>query len=129
MSKKHNRAKKKGFTLIELLVVMGIVGVLALAVTPTMISKVDEAKQKTDVSNASSIAMAVKTEIIEGNLAPSGEIKGNALTQLANKYFDGNLPTSQSEESDFIVTVNNNVIKITTANKSEFYPKYVPAQK
>lgn len=127
MNKKYNRAKKKGFTLIELLVVMGIVGVLALAVAPTMISKVDEAKRKTDVSNASSIAMAVKTEIIEGNLSPSGEITGDALTQLANKYFDGNLPTSQSEESNFVVEVNNNVIKIT-ANRREFYPKYVSAQ-
>ena len=127
MNKKYNRAKKKGFTLIELLVVMGIIGVLALAVAPTMISKVDEAKRKTDVSNASSIAMAVKTEIIEGNLASSGEITGDALIQLANKYFDGNLPTSQSEESDFVVRVTNNVINIT-ANGREFYPKYVSAQ-
>ncbi len=129
MSKKHNRVKKKGFTLIELLVVMGIIGVLALAVAPTMISKVDDAKRKTDVSNASSIAMAVKTEIIEGNLSPSGDIKGDALTQLANKYFDGNLPRSQSKESNFSITVNNNIIKITADDGTEFYPNYVPEQK
>ncbi len=74
VNKKTNRSKKKGFTLIELLVVLGIIGVLALAVAPTMVSKVDEAKEKTDVSNANAIAMAVKTGIVEGNIKKTGDL-------------------------------------------------------
>jgi len=121
VNKRHSRAKKKGFTLIELLVVLGIIGVLVLAAAPTMVSKVAEAKEKTDVSNASSIAMAVKTE---GNLKVSGEIGKQELTRIANEYFDGKLPTSQSLESDFTVTVTNNIITVK-AGETEFYPNYV----
>ena len=124
VNKKHSRAKKKGFTLIELLVVLGIIGVLVLAAAPTMVSKVAEAKEKTDVSNASSIAMAVKTEMIEGNLKTSGEIGKQELTRIANEYFDGKLPISQSLESDFTVTVTNNIITVK-AGETEFYPNYV----
>ncbi len=120
VNKKHSRAKKKGFTLIELLVVLGIIGVLVLAAAPTMVSKVAEAKEKTDVSNASS----VKTEMIEGNLKTSGEIGKQELTRIANEYFDGKLPISQSLESDFTVTVTNNIITVK-AGETEFYPNYV----
>ncbi|MEW8993536.1 type II secretion system protein [Clostridium sp.] len=121
MNKKNSKAKKKGFTLIELLVVLGIIGVLALAVAPTMVSKVDDAKEKTDVSNANAIAMAVKTEIIEGKLTASGDI---VLTDIATKYFDGKIPTPQSESGSFVVNVDENKITVTAGDRN-FYPNYV----
>ncbi|MFR1708435.1 MAG: type II secretion system protein [Clostridium sp.] len=120
MNKKQSRAKKKGFTLIELLVVMGIIGVLALAVAPTMLSKVDEAKEKTDISNANAIAMAVKTEIIEGKIDSfSGTI--DDLKNLADKYFDGNFPAPQSVDDEFEVTINKNAVTVKAGQK-QFYP-------
>ncbi|WP_051823958.1 type II secretion system protein [Clostridium sulfidigenes] len=124
MNKKINRTKKKGFTLIELLVVLGIIGVLALAVAPTMVSKVDEAKEKTDVSSAKAIAMAVKTEIIEGKSTISGKISDTELPNLINKYFDGKIPTPQSKDGNFIVNVADNKVTVTADGK-EFYPNYV----
>jgi len=128
VNKKNNKAKKKGFTLIELLVVLGIIGVLALAVAPTMVSKVDEAKEKTDVSNANSIAVAVKTEIIEGDINASGPITTDNLKSIANEYFDGKLPTPQSGGDSFDVTITNNIITIKAGEK-EFYPNYVEEDK
>lgn len=128
MNKKINRTKKKGFTLIELLVVLGIIGVLALAVAPTMVSKVDEAKEKTDVSNANAIAMAVKTQIIEGDINASGPIEESDITEIANKYFDGKFPTSQFLKTKFDVAVTNNVITVKAGGK-EFYPNYVEDKK
>lgn len=128
MNKKINRSKKKGFTLIELLVVLGIIGVLALAVAPTMVSKVSEAKEKTDVSNANAIAMAVKTEIIEGDINASGPIEESNITEIGNKYFDGKFPTSQSLKTNFTVALTNNVITVTAGGK-EFYPNYVEEDK
>jgi len=124
VNNKINRSKKKGFTLIELLVVLGIIGVLALAVAPTMVSKVDEAKEKTDVSNANAIAMAVKTGIIEGDISASGPIEESDITKIGNKYFDGKFPTSQSLKTKFDVAVTNNVITVKAGGK-EFYPNYV----
>ncbi|WP_346930661.1 type II secretion system protein [Clostridium sp.] len=124
MNKKNSKAKKKGFTLIELLVVLGIIGVLALAVAPTMVSKVDEAKEKTDVSNANAIAMAVKTAIIEGKLTTKGDLPDAELSNLANKYFDGKLPTPQSQDGTFVITVTDNIITVKAGAK-EFYPNYV----
>ncbi len=124
MNKKINRSKKKGFTLIELLVVLGIIGVLALAVAPTMVSKVSEAKEKTDASNAKAIAMAVKTEIIKGKSTISEELSGTELSNLINKYFDGKIPTPQSKDGDFVVEVADNKVTVTAGGK-EFYPNYV----
>lgn len=120
MDKKQNRAKKKGFTLIELLVVMGIIGVLALAVAPTMLSKVDEAKKKTDISNANAIAMAVKTEIIEGKIQSSAGKIAEVKT-LVSKYFDDDFPTPQSGEGEFEVTVTNNAVTVKVGEE-QFYP-------
>ncbi|GAA0765919.1 prepilin-type N-terminal cleavage/methylation domain-containing protein [Clostridium subterminale] len=128
MNKKNSKAKKKGFTLIELLVVLGIIGVLALAVAPTMVSKVDEAKEKTDVSNANSIAVAVKTEIIEGDINASGPIEESDITEIANDYFDGKLPTPQSQGGTFVITVTDNIITVKAGEK-EFYPNYVAEDK
>jgi len=123
VNKKINRTKKKGFTLIELLVVLGIIGVLALAVAPTMVSMVSEAKEKTDVSNANAIAMAVKTEIIGGKSTISGVLSDPELSTLINKYFDGEVPTSQSKDGNFIVNVADNKVTVTAGGK-EFYPNY-----
>lgn len=49
------RKKKKGFTLMELLVSLGIVAALSMMVTPMIMGKVDEAKEKADISNANAI--------------------------------------------------------------------------
>ncbi len=125
VNKKINRSKKKGFTLIELLVVLGIIGVLALAVAPTMVSKVSEAKEKTDVSNANAIAMAVKTEIIEGDIKASGPIDESDITEIGSKYFDGKFPTSQSLKTNFTVALTNNVITVTAGKGTQFYPEYI----
>lgn len=126
MKKFLKSKKKKGFTLIELLVVIGIIGVLSLVAAPTIMSKVDDAKEKADISNASSIAMAVKTEIAEGKKLTDGAIKPEALTTLISDYFDGGIPVSQIDKDKvFAVSIAGNKITVLVEGR-QVYPIYTP---
>lgn len=118
------KRKKKGFTLMELLVSLGIVAALSMMVTPMIIGKVDEAKVKADISNANAIAVAVKSEILEGKDI-SGDYDNTALTTLVGKYFDGQVPTAQTKNGEFVVNVtgNNVTVKVKVGeNSTNYYP-------
>lgn len=129
---KNKCKSKKGFTLVELLVVIGIIGVLSAIAAPAALSKVKEAKEKTDVANAASIAMAIKSEWAEGNAAfTDSKISSDDLTALAAEYFEGIIPKSKLDETDFSVTMTDNKVTVATA-KHIFFPydgtlKDVPA--
>ncbi len=123
MKKFVKSKKKKGFTLIELLVVIGIIGVLSLVAAPTIMSKLDDAKEKADISNASSIATAVKTEIVGGKSFPEVLTTEN-LTDLATEYFDSKIPAPQSiKDKPFQVKITGNTVTII-AGEMQFYPEY-----
>lgn len=53
------RKKRKGFTLMELLVSLGIVAALSMMVAPMIMGKIDEAKEKADISNANAIYLNI----------------------------------------------------------------------
>lgn len=114
--------KKKGFTLVELLVVIGIIGVLSAIAAPAALSKVKEAKEKTDVANAASIAMAIKSEIAEGNpLFTDEDISDEDMSALAEEYFEGIVPRSKVDDEDFQISIEDNKITVKTS-KNTFYP-------
>lgn len=110
--------KKKGFTLMELLVSLGIIAALSMIMAPMIIGKVQEAKQKADISNAASIAMAVQTEILEG-----GVNNASIHTDIGNKYFEGKLPKPQSIKgsNSFQITVVGNKVTVSVGT-AVFYP-------
>ena len=115
------RKKKKGFTLMELLVSLGIVAALSMMVAPMIMGKVDEAKEKADISNANAIAVAVKAEMLEGKVIPASA-SGDDLITLVGKYFDGGIPVPQSiENGNFVVTFNNNKVSVKVGD-DVFYP-------
>lgn len=115
------KKKKKGFTLMELLVSLGIVAALSMMVAPMIMGKIDEAKEKADISNANAIAVAVKSEMISRNIE-SNDYTGETLTSLIGKYFDGKIPEVQSiKDGVFTLSVSNNKITVTVGT-AQFYP-------
>ncbi len=117
---KRREKKKKGFTLMELLVSLGIVAALSMMVAPMIMGKIDEAKEKADISNANAIAVAVQSEILSGE-ALTGALTGAQLGALADEYFSGKLPTPQSTGEAFAVSVTGNKV-IITVGSAQFYP-------
>lgn len=113
--------KKKGFTLMELLVSLGIIAALSMIMAPMIIGKVQEAKEKADISNAASIAMAVKTEILEnGSVNTGGE---DINDYIGDNYFDGKLPQPQSinGSNSFQIAVDGNTVTVSVGTEV-FYP-------
>lgn len=114
------RKKRKGFTLMELLVSLGIVAALSMMVAPMIMGKIDEAKEKADISNANAIAVAVQSEMLSGE-SLTGQLTEVQLKSLADEYFSGKLPTPQSTGEAFAVSVNSNKV-IITVESTQFYP-------
>lgn len=61
MMKKSN---KKGFTLVELIVVIAIMAILAAVLVPTIVNKINDAKESAAKSDMSAVANAIQSEII-----------------------------------------------------------------
>lgn len=114
------RKKRKGFTLMELLVSLGIVAALSMMVAPMIMGKIDEAKEKADISNANAIAVAVQSEMLSGE-SLTGQLTEVQLKSLADEYFSGKLPTPQSTIGSFNVNVSNKAVKVLVGS-AQFYP-------
>ena len=76
MMKKSN---KKGFTLVELIVVIAIMAILAAVLVPTIVNKINDAKESAAKSDLSTVANAIQSEIISTN---------SGLPAAGNKYVE-----------------------------------------
>ena len=56
---------KKGFTLVELVVVIAILAILAAIAIPTINNLIADANKSTDMANAQTIEVAIKTNIAQ----------------------------------------------------------------
>jgi len=62
--------KKKGFTLIELIIVIAIIGVLSAIAVPKYFSIQEDAKTKSDVASAKTIASIAATAYAQDRITP-----------------------------------------------------------
>ena len=73
--------KQQGFTLLELLIVIAIIGILATAITPSVLNKIQEAKQKGTMRDMQTIAEACIAYITEKDEAPAAGVQEGPLTE------------------------------------------------
>lgn len=70
---------KKGFTLVELVVVIAILAILAAIAIPTINNLIEDANKSTDMANAQTIEVAIKTNIAQVAAKKAGADISGAL--------------------------------------------------
>jgi general secretion pathway protein G len=68
----RRRSGAGGFTLVEIIVVIVILGILATLIAPRLFNRIGQAKRSTAISNASSLATAVKGFMLDTGKKPEG---------------------------------------------------------
>jgi prepilin-type N-terminal cleavage/methylation domain-containing protein len=101
---------KKGFTLIELLIVVAIIGILAVALVPTITDAPARARDAARKASVNSILSSLESYNIDNGSYPDGNFciyevplpaNANGL-ELVNDYLNDN-PPSQTEPSNGVV--------------------------
>lgn len=135
INNKKNK-KRKAFTLIELIIVICIIAILATIAIPKFLEINENAKVKSDISNAQSIANATSTLIAEEkisigstglNIDLSDASDTNAKAVL--NYID-NTPKVKSNKDDkkgkdyyvVVSSTGNVVVHIEEATGIQVYP-------
>lgn len=73
MNKIKKKLNKKGFTLAELLIVVAIIAVLVAVSVPIFSSKLEKAKEATDVANMRAAKAAAVSEYLSGDFDPANK--------------------------------------------------------
>ncbi len=79
--KRKRLAQMTGFTLIEIMVVVVIIGILAMVVVPSIISRPDEARMVRAKQDVSTIVQALDLYRLDNGFYPAQEQGLAALTQ------------------------------------------------
>lgn len=133
INNKKNK-KRKAFTLIELIIVICIIAILAAIAVPKFLEINENAKVKTDISNAQNIANATSTLIAEEEITLSStglnfEVKsGDATGKKVIDYMDNTPKVRSNKDSnkgkDYYVEVSakGNVTVFAGKDGKQAYP-------
>lgn len=132
INNKKNK-KRKAFTLIELIIVICIIAILAAIAVPKFLEINENAKVKTDISNAQNIANATSTLIAEEEINLTGdldfEVKSDDATGKKVIDYMDNTPKVRSNKDghkgeDYYVkvTAKGNVTVFAGKEGKQAYP-------
>lgn len=92
-----NKTFSKGFTLIELLIVITIIGILAAALMPGILSGPARARDSARIADLGKISAAIETYNADQGKYPEGEMCVHAITELEKYFPGGKIPQDPSE--------------------------------
>ena len=93
MRRFKEKLNKKGFTLAELLIVVAIIAVLVAVSVPVFNSKLERAREATDIANLRAAKVAVSADYLNGDIKLDG-------TGKAVVYYDADNGVLRDSSSD-----------------------------
>lgn len=98
---KKGKEKQKGFTLIELVVVVIILGILAVALVPSVLGRVQAAKESRYNSDVDAIATAARMYFVDvGSWPTLAQLEGYGIGPSPKDPWNGNYSITESETGD-----------------------------
>ncbi|SHH46351.1 type II secretion system protein [Tepidibacter thalassicus] len=94
---------KKGFTLVELIIVIAVLGILVGIAVPKFSGIQENARKKTDITNAKMISDAISVLLAEGKIdAPSSSITFEVVSKKQSAPQNGSLSAEQQIQNALI---------------------------
>lgn len=113
---RQNLKNRKGFTLIELIVVIAIIAILAAVLIPRFVGFSDSAREKSALSDARNILIALEALDAEGKFP-----NGSTVVTEVNKYLGKEiLNTTDAKISKFNNTNGINFTFVKTINGKDY---------
>lgn len=115
---RQNLKNRKGFTLIELIVVIAIIAILAAVLIPRFVGFSDSAREKSALSDARNILLALEALDAEGKF-PDASDDSTVVTEV-NKYLGKQILNTDAKISGLNNTNGINFTFVKTINGKNY---------
>jgi type IV pilus assembly protein PilA len=113
---RQNLKNRKGFTLIELIVVIAIIAILAAVLIPRFVGFSDSAREKSALSDARNILIALEALDAEGKFPGASDDS----TEVVNKYLGKEILNTTAVITDLDNTNGIDFTFVKTINGKDY---------
>lgn len=110
------RRKNKGFSLIELMIVVAIIAILAMIMTPNLLTAIQKAKLKATMEDMRNVGMAVDSYMTDwGHAVEGGDL--NTLNRYLNPFYTKRLARNDAWGRAYTYTALADEYSISSGGK------------